>query len=356
LSDINLISRKLSCNGINVKPNAGERFFKIACNFIKSYKFKYINLFISRARDLPFDNSPRKPIMAKILEIKNLVKMFDGVRAVDDVSFSVEQATCLGLLGPNGAGKTTTIEICEGVIPATSGEIHYKGEPRSPAFKNEIGIQFQTTALLAFLTVRETLETFQRLYQNPAAIDTLVELCQLDGFLDQYNDKISGGQRQRFLLALALVNQPQLLFLDEPSTGLDPQARRNLWQLVQQIKAEGKTIILTTHYMEEAQFLCDDIAILDYGKIIARGSPDALIKKYAGDVSVAIPLKNIDLKVVRLPFVHEQNKDKIEIKTNDVNSCLAHLISQGVDLADMAVLSPNLETVFLSLTGRQLRE
>jgi ABC-2 type transport system ATP-binding protein len=294
--------------------------------------------------------------MTKILEVINLIKTFANIRAVDDISFSVEQGICLGLLGPNGAGKTTTIEICEGVIPATSGEIHYKGKPWSSSFKDEIGIQFQATALLAFLTVRETLETFRRLYQKPASIETLAELCQLDGFLDQYNDKISGGQRQRFLLALALVNQPQLLFLDEPSTGLDPQARRNLWRLIRQIKAEGKTIILTTHYMEEAQFLCDDIAILDYGKIIARGSPEALIKKCTRDATVVIPKQNLDLSTVHLPFAYKENKGNFEIKTDDVNSCLKYLISQSVDLADMTVLSPNLETVFLNLTGRQLRE
>ena len=294
--------------------------------------------------------------MVKILEVKNLIKTFSKGRAVDDVSFSVEPGICLGLLGPNGAGKTTAIEVCEGVIPATSGKIYYKGNPRSSSFKDEIGIQFQTTALLAFLTVRETLETFKNLYQNPVSIEALVEMCQLDGFLDQHNDKISGGQRQRFLLALALVNQPQLLFLDEPSTGLDPQARRNLWRLIGQIKAEGKTIILTTHDMEEAQFLCDDIAILDHGKIIAQGSPDALIKKYTGDATVVIPRQTVDLSIAHLPFAALENKGKIEIKTDDVNSCLAHLIAQNVDLADMTVLSPNLETVFLNLTGRQLRE
>ena len=294
--------------------------------------------------------------MAKILEVKNLVKVFGKVNAVNDVSFSVEEGTCLGLLGPNGAGKTTTVEICEGVIPATSGEILYKGKPRSSSFKNEIGIQFQTTALLAFLTVRETLATFQRLYQSPTSTENLVELCQLDGFLDHYNDKISGGQRQRFLLALALVNQPHMLFLDEPSTGLDPQARRNLWRLIKSIKAEGKTIILTTHYMEEAQFLCDDIAILDYGKIIAQGSPDALIKKYTREATVVIPKGNVDLSTLQLPSENKENKEHIEIKTDDVNACLQQLISQNVDLADMTVLSPNLETVFLNLTGRHLRE
>ena len=227
--------------------------------------------------------------MAAILEVKNLVKKYKTVAAVNGASFSVEKGVCFGLLGPNGAGKTTTIEVIEDVITPTSGEIIYKGQPRSPAFKDEVGIQFQTTSLLAFLTVRETLKTFQSLYRQAADIDQLVEMCQLDDFQHQYNDKISGGQRQRFLLAMALINQPKLLFLDEPSTGLDPQARRNLWDLIQQIKQEGKTIILTTHYMEEAQYLCDEIAIMDYGKIIARGTPQELIKQYSPEMTVILP-------------------------------------------------------------------
>ncbi|MDH3884554.1 MAG: ABC transporter ATP-binding protein, partial [Desulfobacterales bacterium] len=196
--------------------------------------------------------------MEPILEVKNLVKKYDAVVAVDGVSFAIRQGVCFGLLGPNGAGKTTTIEVIEDVIPPTAGEILYKGKSRSSSFREEVGIQFQSTALLNLLTVRETLQTFQSLFTKTNTIEELVELCRLGEFLDQYNDKISGGQRQRFLLALALINRPELLFLDEPSTGLDPQARRNLWDLIQGINAEGKTLILTTHYMEEAQHLCDE--------------------------------------------------------------------------------------------------
>jgi ABC-2 type transport system ATP-binding protein len=210
--------------------------------------------------------------MPTILEVKNLVKKYETITAVNDIDFSVEQGACFALLGPNGAGKTTTIEVIENVIPPTSGTIEYKGKPRSHSFKDDIGIQFQETALLSFLTVRETLETFQSLYQKTTPLEKLIDLCNLEELLDQGNDKLSGGQRQRFLLALALANQPELIFLDEPSTGLDPQARRNLWNVIQQIKADGKTVILTTHYMEEAQYLCDEIAIMDHGVIIARGT------------------------------------------------------------------------------------
>jgi ABC-2 type transport system ATP-binding protein len=166
-----------------------------------------------------------------------------------------------------------------------------------------VGIQFQSTALLNFLTVRETLQTFQSFFTQTAPIDELVGLCRLGEFQDRYNDKISGGQRQRFLLALALINRPQLLFLDEPSTGLDPQARRNLWDLIQSIKAAGKTIILTTHYMEEAQFLCDEVAIMDYGKIIVQGTPDALIRQHSRGTTVVMPKDRFRQTVSRCPCV-----------------------------------------------------
>jgi len=294
--------------------------------------------------------------MEPILEVKNLVKKYDKVVAVDGVSFALQSGVCFGLLGPNGAGKTTTIEIIENVIPPTAGEIFYKGKSRSPSFREEVGIQFQSTALLNFLTVRETLETFKSFFTQTTPIEKLVELCRLGEFLNRYNDKMSGGQRQRFLLALALINQPQLLFLDEPSTGLDPQARRNLWDLIQGIKAEGKTIILTTHYMEEAQILCDEVAIMDYGKIIARGTPADLIRQHGRKITVVIPRQRFAPATDGFPLPVREVKDTIEIRTDDVNRCLEQLITHGVDLTDITVRSPNLETVFLNLTGRQLRE
>jgi ABC-2 type transport system ATP-binding protein len=294
--------------------------------------------------------------MSVILEVKNLVKKYDTVVAVDGVSFAIRPGVCFGLLGPNGAGKTTTIEVIEDVIPPTAGEILYKGKPRSPSFREEVGIQFQSTALLNLLTVRETLQTFQSFFTKTNTIEELVELCRLGEFLDQYNDKISGGQRQRFLLALALINRPELLFLDEPSTGLDPQARLNLWDLIQGIKAEGKTLILTTHYMEEAQHLCDEVAIMDYGRIIAQGSPDTLIRQYSRGVTVVLPRERYALKTNNFPLPVREVKDTIEIKADDVNHCLEQLISHDVDLSDITVRSPNLESVFLNLTGRKLRE
>lgn len=294
--------------------------------------------------------------MSLLLEVKNLVKKYGRVAAVDGVSFDIRQGTCLGLLGPNGAGKTTTIEVIEGIMPPTSGEILYRGHPRTDSYRDKVGILFQQTALLSFLTVYETMQTFKNLYLDSADIQKLIDMCQLKEFLHQYNDRISGGQRQRFMLALALINKPDLVFLDEPSTGLDPQARRNLWDIVQTIKAEGRTLVLTTHNMEEAQHLCDEIAIMDYGRMIAKGTPAELIKRYCGGVIVTLPSQNLDSVQSKLSDPHHLLRERVEIMTDDLNRCVTELVSQNVDLKDMTVRSPNLEDVFLSLTGRQLRD
>ncbi len=294
--------------------------------------------------------------MTQLLEVIDLVKTYKTVAAVKGVSFSVAEGSCFGLLGPNGAGKTTTIEIIENVISPTSGTILYKGKPRDASFSEEVGIQFQETTLLAYMSVRETLKTFKNLYEESADLDSLIELCHLEDFQHQYNDRISGGQKQRFLLALALVNQPELLFLDEPSTGLDPQARQNLWQIVGQIKAEGKTIILTTHYMEEAEYLCDEIAIMDDGRLIAQGTPEELIRQHGGEKSISLPGTALDGKLESLPFQARHQQDRIELLTDDVNGCIQTLIHEQIDLGDLNVNVQNLESVFLNLTGRQLRE
>ena len=294
--------------------------------------------------------------MSDLLEIKNLVKKYKEVVAVDDISFSIRKGICFGLLGPNGAGKTTTIEVIEDIIPPTSGEILYKGKQRLSSFKQEVGIQFQKTALLSSLTLRETLITFKNLYNDPADIEEIIDICNLREIQKRLNDKISGGQKQRLMLALALINKPELMFLDEPSTGLDPQARRNLWSIVQKIKEKGDTIILTTHYMEEAQHLCDEIAIMDNGKIIARGTPHQLIKEHCEGVTVILPKNSIKIPLSQLPFRFREINGRIEIRTNDINACLNRLLSEHIDLTEMIVRSPNLENVFLNLTGKQLRD
>ena len=227
--------------------------------------------------------------MPNILEVKDLKKEYPGVKAVDGISFSVKKGTCFGLLGPNGAGKTTAIEIIEGITASDGGSILYKNRPIGRDFHKETGIQFQATALQEFLTVKETLQLFHKLYPNPSNFDEIVEECSLKNLLSRDNRKLSGGQRQRLLVAIALVNQPELLFMDEPTTGLDPQARRNFWNMVEKIKLRNTTLILTTHYMEEADFLCDEIAIMDKGKIIAYGEPKQLIAQHFKEVVLELP-------------------------------------------------------------------
>jgi len=291
-----------------------------------------------------------------IIEALHITKKFGSVTAVDDLSLSVPEGICFGLLGPNGAGKTTLIEIIEGILRPTSGEVRYQGHPRTAAFKERIGIMFQHTALLSYLTVTETLGTFQALYRSPANLEHIIDLCHLDELRGRYNDRLSGGQRQRLLLALALVNQPTLLFLDEPSTGLDPQARRNLWEIITRVKAQGKTIILTTHYMEEAQQMCDDVAIIDRGKIIARGTPDQLIRRHAQGVGILLAPGALEKAGGKLPYETSAQGDRVMIHVEDMNKGVETLIHLGVDLTGMSVHIPNLETVFLKLTGRRLRD
>jgi ABC-2 type transport system ATP-binding protein len=224
-----------------------------------------------------------------LLEAHALVKVFPGVRAVDGISFVVEQGQCFGLLGPNGAGKTTTLEMLEGISTPTSGKVAYEGRELDRAFREDIGIQFQTTALQDLQTVRESLDMFASLYRRTADREELVQMCNLAEILDRDTRKLSGGQRQRLLLAIALINDPSLVFLDEPTTGLDPQSRRNFWGLIETVRQRGKTLVLTTHYMEEAQRLCDEIVIVDRGQIIARGSPKALVTAHFPGAVLRLP-------------------------------------------------------------------
>ncbi|MGI9262161.1 MAG: ABC transporter ATP-binding protein [Woeseiaceae bacterium] len=289
------------------------------------------------------------------LEAKNLVKHYPEVLAVDDVSFSVREGICFGLLGPNGAGKTTTVEIMEGVTPASSGEIWYYGTPAGKRFREEAGIQFQNTALQDYITVRETLEMFQSLYDRRADLGHIIEQCSLGELLDRDNRKLSGGQRQRLLLGVALVNRPRLVFLDEPTTGLDPQARRNFWELVKSIRDEGTTVILTTHYMEEAEILCDEIAIMETGKIIIQGKPDELLHQHYKNVIIELPIAEFSGDLSSLEHRVLETQGVIEIETNNVNDTLRELASLTSGLNRMKIRQPNLEDLFLDLTGHSLR-
>lgn len=291
--------------------------------------------------------------MKPVIEVQSLSKRFGSLVAVNDLSFSVPQGICFGLLGPNGAGKTTTIEMLEGIVKPSAGQIQLFGEPASKKLYKRVGIQFQNTALQDYIKVRETLALFASFYQQPADLDELIELCALQEFIDQDAKKLSGGQRQRMLLALALVNNPDLIFLDEPTTGLDPQARRNFWQLIEQIKAQGKSIILTTHYMDEAQVLCDDIAIMDKGEIIARGAPLDLLQQHFKGVKVQLPKANIADKA--LPFESTEKDLWLEILTEQVDETLQQLIELQIPLTGMQVNNANLDDLFMKLTGHQLR-
>jgi len=287
------------------------------------------------------------------LQVDNLARHYQGVKAVDGVSFSIERGRCFGLLGPNGAGKTTTVEMLEGINEPTDGSILYQGEPLGPRFKDEAGIMFQTTALQDYITVRETLEMFQQMYPRTIPLPDLIESCSLAEFLNRDTRKLSGGQRQRLLLAIALVNDPEVIFLDEPTTGLDPQARRNFWELVQSIKKRGKTIVLTTHYMEEAYVLCDDIIIMDHGKIIAQGTPEELLAEHFGDVVVRLP--KADFPVDCTQFKVFESGDAVEILSNDVNDTIRQLMELNISLAGLRIRPRTLEDLFLALTGRELR-
>ncbi len=293
--------------------------------------------------------------MATALEARHLVKHYPGVVAVDDVSFTVQQGACFGLLGPNGAGKTTTVEIIEGVTPATAGEVWYMGEPAGERFRQEAGIQFQNTALQDFLTVRETLSMFRQLYDRRASLDDIIEECSLEELLERDNRKLSGGQRQRLLLAVALVNRPRLVFLDEPTTGLDPQARRNFWDLVKKIRSHGTTVVLTTHYMDEAQVLCDEIAIMDAGKIVSQGSPDALLRERYQGLIIELPIADISGDLGEIEHRVLENLGVVEIVSNDISASLKALSPEVADLNHIKIRQANLEDLFLDLTGHTLR-
>ncbi len=289
--------------------------------------------------------------------VEALTKEYKDVIAVNDISFSVEQGHCFGLLGPNGAGKTTTIEIMEGIIGASSGSVVYKNQDKEVDnnISQQIGIQFQHTALQDFLTVKETLNLFAAFYQHTIGQNKLIELCDLSDFLDRDNRLLSGGQRQRLLLALALINDPEIIFLDEPTTGLDPHARRKFWQLIKNIKAQNKTIILTTHYMDEAEQLCDDIVIMDQGKIIESGTPQQLLSKHFKDVYIYLPEQQVPLTLI------EKNQwvtlsGSVEITTDNVEKTLVMLMDNKVSLEGLHVKSANLDDLFLHLTGHSLRE
>jgi len=299
----------------------------------------------------------------KIIEVDALTKHYRDVHAVNGISFSIEQGQCFGLLGPNGAGKTTTIEMIEGITAPTSGEILFLGEKlgqklgqqRDARFSQQAGIQFQQTALMDFLTVQETLALFATFYPKTVELAQLIELCDLQEYASQRATKLSGGQRQRLLLALALINDPLIVFLDEPTTGLDPQSRRNFWELVKRIRSQGKTIVLTTHYMDEAQQLCDELIIMDHGRIVDQGSPQQLLAKHFQHISVAVCREDFPAGRIEVDGDIITTEDDVLIQTRSVERTIAQLIANHVPLTSLRVQNPTLEDVFIKLTGHGLR-
>jgi ABC-2 type transport system ATP-binding protein len=290
-----------------------------------------------------------------ILEVRNLIKHYPNVTAVNGLSLAVPEGICFGLLGPNGAGKTTTIEIMEGILEATSGEVRYRGASLDQRFREEAGILFQKTALQDFLTVRQSITLFRGLYSRGLSVDEVIRMCALEKLESRDNRKLSGGQQQRLLLAIALVNDPSVLFLDEPTTGLDPQARRNFWSLIQAVKERKKTIILTTHYMEEAELLCDEIAIVDGGRIIAQGPPRSLVQEHFAEVMLELPKQDFPVSARSLPLRIIDIAERIEITTDDLDATLRTLIDAHVPLNNLRIRPANLEDLFLELTGKELR-
>ncbi len=290
--------------------------------------------------------------MIPIMRVENLGKNYGNVQAVDGIDFSIPEGICFGLLGPNGAGKTTTIEMMEGILSPTAGKVYFRGKEIDNHFKQKVGIQFQNTALPEYITVRETLELFRAFYPNPRSLEEIIGICSLSDIIDRDNRKLSGGQRQRMLLGLAIIPHPEMVFLDEPTTGLDPQARRNFWDLIKRIKKEKTTVLLTTHYMDEAEILCDQIAIMDHGKIVEIDTPETLLSNHFNGALVRIPhYGRVDIKIDNGLV----QGDFLEITTDNLDTTMKELLDTGLNLEGLSIHKPNLEDLFLKLTGTTLR-
>ena len=303
------------------------------------------------------------------LLLRGLRKTYADVVAVDSLDLEVARGECFGLLGPNGAGKTTTIEICEGLTTPDTGTVELLGlnwTTDANQLRHRIGIQLQETQFPDKLTVEETLKLFRSFFNRGISVDESISTAQLEEKRKSRVGGLSGGQKQRLAMACALVGDPELLFLDEPTTGLDPQARRHLWDLVDDLKRAGRTIILTTHYMDEAERLCDRVAIMDHGKIIALGTPQQLIATIGGEHIVEFALSagtipDID-ELLAIPGIQSHRVDAglHQLSVSELHLAVprifAALSTQGLHLSEFRTHSATLEDVFVSLTGRNLRD
>ncbi|MEO8089229.1 MAG: ABC transporter ATP-binding protein [Gemmatimonadales bacterium] len=303
------------------------------------------------------------------LQVRNLRKAYEDVVAVDGLDLEVFAGECFGLLGPNGAGKTTTIEICEGLNTPDAGEVtvlgrHWGKDDRE--LRERLGISLQETQFSEKLTVAETVRLFRSFYRKGPTPDAVIAMVQLGEKASSRVGGLSGGQKQRLALACALVGDPELLFLDEPTTGLDPQSRRQLWGLIEGFKSDGRSILLTTHYMEEAERLCDRVAIVDHGRMIALGSPRALIARLEAEHVVEFALASpstIDENVLRAiagVSAAERHNGTYQVHVTELHRVMPVLLSElhrvGAQLAELRTHSATLEDVFVSLTGRHLRD
>jgi ABC-2 type transport system ATP-binding protein len=312
--------------------------------------------------------------MTPAIRVRGLVKTYPGrppVEAVCGLDLEVLVGECFGLLGPNGAGKTTTLEIVEGLLDATAGDVEVlalKWGRDDDAIRRRIGISLQETRLSDKLTVRETVTLFRSFYPAGPTPDEVIARVGLDEKAHSYVDKLSGGQRQRLAVATALVGDPELLFLDEPTTGLDPQSRRSLWEVIRSLKERGRTVVITTHYMDEAERLCDRVAVIDHGKAIALGTPAELIARVGGehvidlDIDPASPARPASADLLALPTVKSvrEEGDRVTLTAGEPHRALPALLeltrAAGIKLAGLTTRTATLEDVFVTLTGRHLRD
>jgi ABC-2 type transport system ATP-binding protein len=302
-----------------------------------------------------------------VLRCQGLVKHYDDVRAVNGLDLEVRSGECFGILGPNGAGKTTTVEIFEGLLPPTAGQVEVLGRTwrKNPhALRERLGIQLQETELPERLSVLEVIRLFRSFFRDGRSPEDVLELVQLQEKANAWVRKLSGGQKQRLSLACALVGAPDVLFLDEPTTGLDPQARRKIWEIVAELRGRGTTVLLTTHYMEEAQQLCDRVAIMDHGEEIALGTPARLIASLGAEHVVefqAEPRPELP-PLESLAGVQGVRADDgtVALTVTEVHravpALLQHLERQQVELTNLTTHHATLEDVFVALTGRHLRD
>lgn len=306
-----------------------------------------------------------------MIKVRNLIKKYGNLTAVDGIEFSVKPREIFGFLGPNGAGKTTTLEMIEGLRKPDGGDIHIKDIPVWPnpnRIKNLIGVQLQATAFYEEVTVKETLLLFAALYGRKLSKSKLTELLDIVGLTEKqnsYSDSLSGGQKQRLAIVTTLINDPEIIFLDEPTTGLDPQARRRIWDIVKDFRESGKTVVMTTHYMEEAEALCDRVAVIDQGKIIALDTPQALIDNLGAEAKISfsssLPISNETLLRTGINSVKDiMDNGKQVVYSSDASLTVSLLLSHAKDnnfsIKDLHISSATLEDVFLALTGKELRD